>query len=96
MIVPPPSSNGYTIYTKTDCVFCTRVKELLRHDSPLIIQCDSFLDDDKDEFLRQIATHTVYPYKLFPMVFYNNSFIGGFSETKDYLQRIVLSYDEDF
>lgn len=96
MIVPPPSSLGYTIYTKSDCIFCTRVKELLQNDSPLIISCDSFLQEDRDEFLRQMAIHTVQPYQLFPMVFYNSSFLGGFSETKDYLQRVVLSYDEDF
>lgn len=96
MIVPPPSSHGYTIYTKSDCIFCTRVKELLQHDSPLIISCDDFLSEDRDEFLHQIKSFTIYPYHLFPMVFYNNSFIGGFSETKDYLQQKVLSYDEDF
>jgi glutaredoxin len=96
MIVPPPSSKGYTIYTKSDCIFCTRVKELLQYDSPTIISCDSFLKDDKDEFLKKMLIYTVSSYKLFPMVFFNGDFIGGFSETKDYMKDNLLSYDDEF
>lgn len=96
MIVPPPSSNGYTVYTKSDCVFCTRVKELLQYDSPTIFLCDSLLERDRNEFLKQMNTYTGSDYKLFPMVFFNGSFIGGFSETKNYLKDKVLSYDDDF
>jgi len=80
----------FVVLTKSNCRFCLKVKELLKDKSVNIIICDKFLVDKRDEFLNYIKDLIGYEYKLFPMVFRNKKFIGGYSETYQ-----IIS-DEDF
>ena len=87
MNIPSPHSKGFTIYTKTNCSFCTKVKTLLEAETPkpVIVLCDDFLTEDRDAFLAFIKKNAGVEYKTFPMVFYNRRFVGGFTETKKYI-----------
>ena len=78
----PPKSKGYTIYTKNNCSYCERVKTLLKNEKVLIIPCDEYLEEDREEFLIFVEVITGISYKTFPMVFLDGKFIGGFTETK--------------
>jgi glutaredoxin len=83
-IIPVPK--GYTVYTKTDCQFCTKVKILLE-DLELeytAINCDKYLEADKAAFLEFIKQRAGKEHKTFPMIFHNGVFIGGFMDTKAY------------
>jgi len=81
---PEPVSYGYTIYIKSGCPYCERVKYLLQNVSPqpLYIDCDPFLTFNRSKFLFFIKQLTGgLEYKTFPMVFLNKYFIGGYNET---------------
>ena len=79
-----PSQRGYTIYTKSGCTYCDMVKLLLDDEDIFysVVNCDDYLKDDREKFLNFIAILAGKPYKTFPMVFYDDKFLGGFSETR--------------
>lgn len=88
---------GFTIYTKSGCKFCTEVKKLLKKYNMTFhtINCDDYLLYTKENFLFFIKTLTDIEYKTFPMVFYNKKFIGGYVETKK-LMELTHLFDSEF
>jgi len=84
-----PNSQGYTIYSKSGCPFCTKVKRLLEKESPapLLVDCDDYLVENKEGFLSFIQQMAGKEYKTFPMIFHNGNFLGGFTETKEYYEK---------
>jgi len=87
MEFPLPEKNGYTIYSKSGCPYCVKVKKLLEKETPapIVIDCDEYLLENRDGFLKFIEEIAKKEWKTFPMVFYEGTFIGGFQETsKDY------------
>jgi glutaredoxin len=98
-----PSFSGFTIYTKSNCRFCSLVKELLNGESvlkatelptvgeilsPLTVNCDAYLEENRDGFLQFIRAMTGKNHKTFPMVFFDGEFIGGYTETKVWYERM--------
>jgi glutaredoxin len=79
-----PSKTVFTIYSKSGCTFCTKVKKLLLEKNYAfdLIDCDDYLLEDKEGFLNFIKERAGKEYKTFPMVFRSGSFLGGFTETK--------------
>lgn len=73
-----PVESGYTIYGKSNCKSCKDALAFLP--TAHYVNCDSYLED-VDEFLDFIwgMTPKQTPNK-FPMIFYNKSYIGGYSE----------------
>lgn len=98
MIVQSPNKDKFTIYSKDKCEYCIKVKILLedaniQHD---IIKCDTYLADNRDEFLDLIKGFIGKEWKTFPIVFNDKGeFVGGFKETEKYLEKI-LHFDEEF
>lgn len=91
--VPLPNKEKFTIYTKSGCIYCNKVKELLRNQNYVLIDCDSFLQKDKLTFLEIMEEIIGFSYKTFPMVFKNGAFIGGYQETNQLYQKIgFISY----
>jgi len=84
-----PIKNGYTIYSKSRCPFCTKAKVLLENENHIIIDCDDFLSDEntKQQFLQFMEELIGKPYRTFPMIFKDGEFIGGFTETKTYYEK---------
>jgi glutaredoxin len=100
---PSTETNQYTIYTKKGCFYCDKVKELLREQErePFYIDSTEYISDEssKMRFLNfiQDVGQLEEPYKTFPMVFYEGKFIGGFSQTKLFLEKqSSFSLTEDF
>ena len=95
-----PSETTYTVYTKSGCGYCTKVKELFMQDRIYYeeINCDEYLKDKetKESFLEFIQTITNIEYRTFPMVFIKGQFIGGFTETKKKLEREEIFSRLDF
>ena len=79
-----PSETIYTIYSKSGCTFCTKVKNLLIEKNYAFdfIDCDEYLLEDKEGFLKFIQERAGKEYKTFPMVFRAGYFVGGYNETK--------------
>jgi glutaredoxin len=97
MDIPLPKANEFTIYSKSGCINCNNVKNLLK-DKQIgytIINCDDFLFDDKEYFLNFIKVNAGMEWNVFPMVFHGKRFIGGFSNTIAYLIKI-LDFESEF
>lgn len=71
--------DGYTILTKKGCNWCTRAKELVP--DAHVIPCDEFLED-RDRFFEHVDSLTGVKYRMFPMVFFDRQFVGGYTELK--------------
>ena len=80
MDIPSLQSSGYTVYTKSECGWCRRTKEMIP--DGLFIHCDEYLKTDKDAFLKEMAKRIGKEYRTFPMVFYDGGFVGGYEDTK--------------
>jgi glutaredoxin len=92
MQIEEPSDNSFTIYSKTNCRYCTVVKGLLNeHKLPYNeINCDDYLAQDKQGFLNFIKEKAKREFKTFPMVFCDGKFVGGFVETER-----LIEFDDD-
>jgi len=96
--VPRPTSDSYTIYSKSGCLNCTKAKELLQNERipTLYVNCDEFLLENKQEFLNQMKTLIGYEYKIFPMIFKNGIFIGGYAKTQEFYEQSKIVANGDF
>lgn len=90
----PSSTEYFFVYTKSNCKYCNKLKELLDNKYVLYttFNCDQLLESQRDEFLNKIEELANMPWKTFPMVFYNSKFIGGYDSTEKYLS----DWDETF
>lgn len=93
-----PELFGFTVYSKSGCINCKLVKQLLKDKSLLYkeIDCDEYLIEDKEGFLDFIEKLAKISFKTFPMVFYDGKFLGGFTDTKEHINNLLLSFEENF
>ena len=94
-----PEKNTYTIYSKSGCPKCIKVKHFLHgvNVAPTIVDCDEYIIENREEFLKFIETHAGTAVKVFPMVFYDGEYIGGYEETeKHYNMLSAFSTDVYF
>jgi len=92
-----PAANGYTIYTKSGCPNCVKIKTYLCECGAemLVVNCDEYIIENKQEFLQFIAKCAEKEIKLFPMVFFNNEFIGGYAEAETHYKK-MKAFSGDF
>jgi glutaredoxin len=85
-IYPQPSKTMYTIYSKSNCKYCEKVKDYFADIGfeYNIILCDDFLVKNKVEFLEFIESMSGIPYNTFPIVFHKGGFVGGYNDTLKY------------
>lgn len=97
MDITTPFKNQFTIYSKSGCPNCLKVKQLLKEKQIIftVVDCDEYILENKEFFLQFIQNVANKSHNTFPMVFDNQEFIGGFSETQDYVQKL-LNFDETF
>ena len=88
--VPFPSTqtDTYTAYVRSGCAYCSNLMEMFKKNNSLtiIINCDPYIRRNKSKFLEEMNSRIDGTWTTFPMVFYNGEFIGGFTETVQYLQ----------
>jgi glutaredoxin len=92
-----PSKLGFTIYSKSGCSFCLKAKALLKEKNLLfhIIDCDEYILEDKSSFLAFINGISDKEVSSFPIIFYEYKFIGGYSEMIHFIDKLLLSFDEN-
>jgi glutaredoxin len=94
MNITPPCEN-ITVYTKSNCIYCTKVKELLP--DAQIVLADVYLKKNRQNFLNYIASISGKKPNTFPMVFWHKRFIGGYDDTKQYVDELnTFSLNSDF
>jgi glutaredoxin len=93
-----PHSIGFTIYSKSGCHNCSKIKKLLteKHLFFLEIQCDEYLIEEREGFLSFIENKIGRSNTTFPMVFYDGKFIGGYNDAVGNIEKILLSFEELF
>lgn len=92
-----PYEKGFTIYSKSGCINCNKVKSLLKEKKIIfsVVDCDEYILEEKDNFLLFIKEKANMEYNFFPMVFNDSKFIGGFNETQKYIEKLFLSFEEN-
>ena len=97
MEFPKPVLGKMTVYSKSGCVNCVKVKTLLKTKSVLfnVVDCDEFILEQKQEFLDFIEQLIGKKYNYFPMVFDGYAFVGGYNETNSYVDKL-LEFDSAF
>ena len=94
-----PLQEGFTIYSKSGCPNCMKIKNLLIKNKLqfTIINCDEYLLENKTEFLFFIREHSKVECKTFPIIFHNGIFISSFTEAEKLIEKLCLfSFDENF
>jgi glutaredoxin len=90
-----PNESGFTIYSKSGCLQCSKVKTLLQ-DNKLdftVVDCDEYILEDKQSFFLFMNNITQRETKAFPIIFYNGTFIGGYTETKERVAKLTCFDD---
>ena len=97
MEIIEPILSGFTIYCKSGCKNCMNAKNAIREKHLFYeeINCDDYLIEDRDGFLKFIEEKAETSYKTFPMVFYDGKFVGGYSHTIDFINKL-LSFEGVF
>jgi glutaredoxin len=92
-----PNKLGFTIYSKSGCSFCLKAKAVLKEKNLLfnIIDCDEYILEDKPSFLAFINEMSDKEVTSFPIIFYECKFIGGYSEIIHFIDKLLLSFDEN-
>ena len=93
MSYPTPSESGYTIYSKSNCSYCAKAKMLLAEYNLNIYICDSYLLNDKEEFLNFIKKISGKEHSAFPIIFKDAKYVGGYLDLLILLRDILSNED---
>lgn len=93
-----PSDSGFTVYSKSGCPSCSSVKKLLKDKNLLfnVVDCDDYIIEDRENFLLFVKDLTQKDIKQFPIIFHESDFIGGYNETKEYINKLIISFEDNF
>lgn len=75
----------YTIYTKDGCPYCDKVKQVLNMLNQSYREYELGVDFTREEFYNEFGEGST-----FPRVLFNDTLIGGCSETVKYLKEQKL------
>ena len=91
-----PLQKGFTMYSKSGCINCIKVKALLKEKKIEfnIIDCDDYIIEDKESFFLFIKEKINLECRTFPIIFNDNQFIGSYNETKYYIDNFLLSFED--
>jgi hypothetical protein len=83
-----PIEKGFTVYSKSGCNNCTKAKKLITllacSEKLELVDCDDYLIENKEDFLTFMQTLIGKEYRVFPMIFKDGKFIGGYSDLETY------------
>ena len=92
---PEPDKEGFTVYCRSECINCVKVKELLKKQQieAKYIDCDLYVEDNfcKIEFLGFMKKLCGFHNRMFPMIFKDGEFIGNYWE----LYELFNDFDSD-
>jgi len=97
MDIMKPLDLGFTVYSKSGCMNCNKIKKILLETKHffLDVECDEFLIEDKPVFLSIMKEIALTEVKKFPMIFNDGKFIGGYDEAKEYIEKQSVTFDEN-
>jgi glutaredoxin len=85
-----PKMTGYTVYSKSGCPNCVKVKKFLQNAKAEMnrIDCDEYMIERKEECLKYIEEAAEKSVRMFPVVFFEGKFIGGYQDTEYHYNRL--------
>lgn len=96
----PPSENQFTVYSKSGCHNCVKIKNVLKEYSDTYsyntVDCDEYLIEDKENFIEFMKTLSGKEIKTFPIIFFDKKYVGGYTETVNYIQTLLAFEEIDF
>lgn len=78
------SKDKYIIFHKEGCIYCKKTFNLLNNSAS---KFRSFPIENKELFFNSIQ-HLINNHHTFPVIFFNNKFIGGFNDLMILLNKI--------
>ena len=75
------------IFSKTNCIFCEKVKIILQKYNPIVKMLDK--DFNREDFFKEFPNA-----RTFPQIIINKEHVGGYKELKKWLEK--KSLNEDF
>lgn len=98
MEFPLPVEGIFTIYSKSGCPNCVKVKQLLKEKQQTfyVIDCDEFILENKVEFLDFMKTLTGIECKMFPMIFNDGQYITNTNKFIEELKTEILDFNQEF
>ena len=98
MKIDLPTEKGFTIYSKSNCINCDNIKKLLEYNKLEynVINCDNYLNENKNFFLEFMKLITRQECKMFPIVFNNQKFIGSYKDAVNEIHRICFDIEDNF
>ncbi len=87
LFFPEPEQEGFTIYSRTACIKCEKVKGILKAHQieAKYIYCDLYVEDSfcRVEFLEFMKRLCGFQNRMFPMIFKDGEYIGSYWELYD-------------
>ena len=83
---------SFVIYCKINCPQCDRAKKLLQKEQKIIINCDNFLENDRENFIITMRRKTGLEKIVFPLIFIDDDFLGGIEEL---VEHMMFELDAD-
>ncbi len=98
MNIEVPVEKGFTVYSKSGCPNCDKIKILLDENKLeyTIINCDNYLHENRSFFLEFIKLITREECKQFPIIFKDANYIGGYKECMNEVYRICFEMEDNF
>jgi len=99
MEIKHPTQNGVTIYSKSGCQNCLKIKAILTKNKLLytVIDCDEYLIENKELFKQNISKMINLENKsdaiFFPIIFNDAKYIGGYNEALIYIEKLFVSFE---
>lgn len=88
----------YTVYTKSKCSYCDKIKELMNqcNENVNYICCDEWLTTKRILFLNIMRVKTQNDEITFPLVFFEGKYVGGCNEFEIKLKNNTVIELTDF
>jgi len=85
-----PLEKGYTVYSKSKCLYCDKAKKLLENVvEKKIINCDDIIREDLEGYFEYIKYIANTEYRFVPAVFKDGKFIGGYDKLVEEFNNTV-------
>lgn len=90
----PFQSQGWFMFTKSKCSFCTKAKAMLPEAKT--VNCDTYIAKNRAGFLQYVDSVSGQRPRTFPMIFFDGRFMGGYTSTKRYVDNMQDFHFENF
>lgn len=75
----------YIIYSKKECINCSKAKLLLHSESKIVVECDELLKENRSEFIKDLEKKMKTKFRHFPVIFIDDIYLGDYQDLVNHL-----------